>query len=347
MRPDKYESRGIVLAIVACLLATLSFMAASLALTVRLQIRHSSAALDELQAEQLAQGALARVLETISADQPEVDHLGESWALIEQYRPESAGRSMQTWLGRDWMVTVQVVDEAGRIDINAAPVDILAGVKDLDSAVIASILDWVDQDDVPNPDGAEDNFYSQLAQPYPCKNAPFEQVEELLLVKGISAPLFFGSDEQALAEESGNTDGLSFSSPTDPFKGLGQILTVHGTERINVNTAPAQVLLAIPYLQDETVEDILLTRAGPDGQGRTIDDQPFMSMEDLLELPGLTEAEKITLQAVASFSSNSFSVQIHVKRADGTFRRWYRAQLRRDEQAVRILSWQECAITIW
>ena len=103
MRPSEYGPRGIVLAIVACLLATLSFMAASLALTVRLQIRHSSAALNELQAEQLAQGALARVLETISADQPEVDHLGESWALIEQFRPESPGKSLQTWLGRDWM----------------------------------------------------------------------------------------------------------------------------------------------------------------------------------------------------------------------------------------------------
>ena len=168
-----------------------------------------------------------------------------------------------------------------------------------------------------------------------------------MLVKGISALLFFGSDDQSLGEDSEDTESLSFSTAADPFEGLGQILTVHGIERINVNTAPSQVLQAIPYLQNETVEDILLTRGGPDGQERTIDDQPFKSMEDLLALPGLTEAEKITLEAVASLSSNNFSVQIHVERSDKSFRRWYKAQLKRDDQAVRILSWQKCGLPMW
>ena len=75
-----------------------------------------------------------------------------------------------------------------------------------------------------------------------------------------------------------------------------------------------------------------------------MDDQPFKEMDDLLDLPGLTEAEKITLQAVASFSSNNFSVLIYVERSDKTFRRWYKAQLGRDGQAVGILSWQKCAL---
>ena len=347
MRSSDYKPKGIVLAIVACLLATLGFIAASLAISARLQIRRSSASLDKVQAEQLAQGALAVAMQALETDQRDVDYLGEPWALVERFSPESADRSLSTWLGSAWTVKVKVIDEAGKIDINAAPVDVLANLKVFDSAIIASILDWADPDDVPNPDGAEDNFYSQLPKPYPCKNAPFEQVEELLLIKGISAGLFFGTEEQDLAKGSQDMGGLLFKTPLDPFEGLGQILTVHRTQRINANTAPAQVLQAIPYLQSETVEEILRIRSGPDGQERTADDEPFKTMEDLLALPGLTEAEKITLLAVASFSSNNFTVQIYVERSDKAFRRWYKADLARNEQTVKVLSWRECTLPVW
>ncbi|MBM3290953.1 MAG: general secretion pathway protein GspK, partial [Candidatus Hydrogenedentes bacterium] len=83
-----------------------------------------------------------------------------------------------------------------------------------------AILDWIDGDDDPRPNGAETEYYQSLLQPYPCKNAPLNSVEELLLIRGVTPELFFGNiDMQQLP--------------------LTELCTVHGQRsgRINVNTA--------------------------------------------------------------------------------------------------------------
>jgi type II secretory pathway component PulK len=66
----------------------------------------------------------------------------------------------------------------------------------------ASIVDWRDADDEVTSGGAESEYYLLLADPYYCKNAPFETLDELLLVKGATRDLLFMSNngyEYALA----------------------------------------------------------------------------------------------------------------------------------------------------
>ena len=53
------------------------------------------------------------------------------------------------------------------------------------SVVSDSILDWIDPDDLPRVAGAESDYYQGLAVPYYAKNAPIDDLSELLLVKGI------------------------------------------------------------------------------------------------------------------------------------------------------------------
>ncbi|HVA47155.1 MAG TPA: hypothetical protein VNH11_12375 [Pirellulales bacterium] len=55
-----------------------------------------------------------------------------------------------------------------------------------------AILDWLDPDDVPRTYGAERDYYSSYN--YAPKNGPFESVEELLLVKGVTPQLLYGGD---------------------------------------------------------------------------------------------------------------------------------------------------------
>ena len=107
-----------------------------------------------------------------------------------------------------------------------------------------AILDWVDSDDDPRPNGAESDYYQSLATPYPCKNAPFTSVEELLVVRGITPELYFGNiDMQQLP--------------------LSELCTVHGhrSGRVNVNTAQPETLTAIgdalgtPGLADLVLEE--------------------------------------------------------------------------------------------
>ncbi len=57
-----------------------------------------------------------------------------------------------------------------------------------------AILDWIDADDEPREYGAEIDYYSNLTPPYTPQNGPLKTIEELLLVRGITADMLFGRD---------------------------------------------------------------------------------------------------------------------------------------------------------
>jgi hypothetical protein len=57
-----------------------------------------------------------------------------------------------------------------------------------------AIMDWIDEDDEPREYGAEYDYYQGLSSPYKPTNGPFNTVEELLLVRGVSPQLLFGAD---------------------------------------------------------------------------------------------------------------------------------------------------------
>jgi general secretion pathway protein K len=101
-----------------------------------------------------------------------------------------------------------------------------------------AIIDWADVDEQAfNCDmrqltaaasaGMEDNYYALLPKPYRRKNAPYDSLEELHMVRGVSEDFwatFIDPD------------------PTDPKK---RVVTVWGQGAINVNTANAQTLHAV------------------------------------------------------------------------------------------------------
>lgn len=96
-----------------------------------------------------------------------------------------------------------VIDESGKININALMKldssgqiahDVLINLPNMTEEIVNSILDWIDPDDTPRSSGAENDYYSSLSPPYRCKNGPLDTPEELLLVKGVTPPLFLGND---------------------------------------------------------------------------------------------------------------------------------------------------------
>ena len=96
---------------------------------------------------------------------------------------------------------VQLFSEAGRLDINRVSSDILlkilqlCGAAEPDAlAMMDAIRDFVDRDDNHRLNGAENDYYQSLDAPYSCKNMPFENIEELLLVRGITPDIYFGSE---------------------------------------------------------------------------------------------------------------------------------------------------------
>jgi type II secretory pathway component PulK len=143
-----------------------------------------------------------------------------------------------------------VTDESSKINLNALLLldnnkgevgrKILMGLPNMTEDVANAILDWLDADDTPRTSGAENETYSALSPPYRCKNGPFDSLEELLLVRGMTPQLLFGNDK--------NRNGIIDS---DEDAGTGTVdlgwqayLTVYSREvnvdstgkvRININ----------------------------------------------------------------------------------------------------------------
>jgi general secretion pathway protein K len=104
-------------------------------------------------------------------------------------------------------------------------------------AICGAIIDWTDPDQeayVCDPHsgsaqqaGAEDSYYQLLKKPYPRKNAAFDSLEELRLVRGV-----------------GDDFWTTFVDP-DPKRPDKRVMTVWGQGKINVNTANPQTVLAV------------------------------------------------------------------------------------------------------
>ena len=144
-------------------------------------------------------------------------------------------------------------DAESRLNVNTADQDELsriiqraAGV-DLDTAdtIASCIVDWRDPDSASLPRGAEDEYYRSLHNGYVCKNFPFQTIDELCYVKGVTPEIF---------------------SRIQPY------LTVYGSGKININTAYATTLSALG-LSDEVIAKILRFRCGEDGVEATADDR--------------------------------------------------------------------------
>lgn len=147
----------------------------------------------------------------------------------------------------DMSYTVSILDESGKVDINAVSEVILknlllnTGIKDEDAdTIVDSVMDWKDPDDLVRLHGAESDYYMSLPAPYKAKNAPFDAVEELLLVKGMTREILYG---------------------TSGKKGLIDFLTVNSKNAlINVNAAAREVLTAIPGITPEIADGIISFR---------------------------------------------------------------------------------------
>ena len=95
---------------------------------------------------------------------------------------------------------VFISDEGAKININKITnetrtsfVKVLTAYKleELTAEIITdSILDWLDEDELHHVNGAEKQYYDTLPEPYEPKNGPFETIEELTLVRGITPEIF-------------------------------------------------------------------------------------------------------------------------------------------------------------
>jgi general secretion pathway protein K len=150
-------------------------------------------------------------------------------------------------------VRVTVSDEAGRIDIGKAPVEMLAsllrygGAEDSDADIMAKKI--VALRDADRPVRAKDAG---------ARQAPGAKPDEREAVE--SAPPF--TDIRQLAAVPGmRPEWMSAILP---------LITVYGSEAVNPLTAPAAVIRALPYFEEARLASFLDMRSAPLADGERI-----------------------------------------------------------------------------
>jgi len=108
--------------------------------------------------------------------------------------------------------------------------------------LISEIIDWTDDDEETYgfQGGVEDGYYTGLEKPYERKNAPFDSLQELHLVKGVTEDIW-----------------KTFVDP-DPSKPDKRMMTIWSSGKINVNTAPPGVLLMAICLISAQAGDLMV-----------------------------------------------------------------------------------------
>ncbi len=200
-----------------------------------------------------------------------------------------------TDMERKWDINILADPKAPQIDIIRNGLQVV-GVTDVEtiSTVTDSILDWIDPDDDHHVAGAENQYYQGQSPPYYCKNGRIDDLNELLLVKGVTRGIYWGPKAAghplSAFEQHGNNKFEQgtyarkslFRNNEEPAYAVGmeQLFSAMGG-KLNVNTASAQTLAMIPGMDETLANAIVTQRNGLDGQPGTDDDVPLRSPGDL------------------------------------------------------------------
>jgi hypothetical protein len=148
-----------------------------------------------------------------------------------------------------------LVDEAGKVNLNYTVATNFQNLPQMTVNTAAAMFDWQSTNTTPSTDGAKSETYNTLQPPYNCKNAPYETIDELRLVNGLSMDLLYGEDA--------NLNGILDPNENDGMKlppfdnqdgimdaGLFEYVTTWSHESLmGTNGSPRVVVTSLTNLQ--------------------------------------------------------------------------------------------------
>jgi general secretion pathway protein K len=242
------EEHGFALILVLWIAALLAVIAASLVSGGRAETRLARNLVENAKAEALADGGVQRAVLGLLAVDPD-----QGWR----------GRSAPHRLAfGDGEVLVSIADEDGKVDLNAAPLELLIGLlrqlgldADAAEAMAERIIDFRDPDHDPQGQGVEDPQHGAAGRPTGARDRPFAAESELLGVLGMTPEL---------------------------YRRLRPFITVFsGAEGVDPIHAARPVLAAIPGMTDQLIEAYAKASPGEDPLANMGDSvvgiQPYLS----------------------------------------------------------------------
>ena len=167
---------------------------------------------------------------------------------------------------------IHVLSDSGKLNINKVKQDLIKKIlktcgaeETIVNEISDSLLDWRDQDDLHHSDGGEKDYYMEEPGQYLAKNYELENIEELLLLKGMDKTIYYGED---------------------PLPGLKDFFSIRGSDaKLDVNTASPGVFQIVKNISPEDIEQIVQARM----------EKPIQKISDL--------SDKVSVEAFNEFKT--------------------------------------------
>ncbi len=327
--------KGVALIMVLWVMAILSVVALEFSFAMRTEINITKNHKEDLQRYAMAEGGVQRAItELIYKHDTRLQQIRKTLTL-EETSPEQ-----KEWMadGRSYpfpfeqgSCEIRIMSEAGKVNINIVSESLLRKIigqlgleGEAKDVVVDSILDWRDPDDFYRVNGAENDYYLSLKEPYYCKNANLDSIEELLLIRGVTPDLFHGKKGPAESGEE-STDRV----------GLKDLFSIYAPgEQIDINSATPLVMNIVLRIPREVTQQIVKAR----------EEKGFENQQDLLmRVPELAPfIGEIARYLLYRSTLPYYTVESKAKLKDGEFGQGLKAIVKidpREKEGYKIVQW--------
>ena len=195
-----YERGGFVLVAVLVVIMLTSMVAVSLLFRIKAEDTAVAAGAGSEQAWSAAMSGVYEAMRIASAITPEDTDWQDNPALFHQRLVLDDGVDQWQFSIYSYRETEEgsfhfgLQDEASKVNLHAATEAMLTRLPGMTPYLAQGLLDFLDKDDVPHPQGAEQEYYDNLLRPYACLNGPLSTIYELFLVRGFNPSVVYGED---------------------------------------------------------------------------------------------------------------------------------------------------------
>ena len=230
---------GFALLSVLVIIAILTPLVVNQSYKTRVQLTGAGYLADKIKSREIARSGLEAAILALKKDDKDYDSYLDEWGQFVELS------SFSSTFFEEGSFSGIITDEEGKLNVNLiAPeneksdqLTMLFEELQIETDILDGVMDWIDNNSDAELMGAEDYYYKSFENPYNCKDGLMDNIYELRLIKGMTAETFLGKGDA---------------------KGLTEFVSVYGDKKVNINTAPYEVLLSLsaditPALASEVI----------------------------------------------------------------------------------------------
>ncbi len=230
----------------------------------------------------------------LEQDDPKYDSYSDNWAQQMPVELKEASFTIEIVDQERYLNPNILVNSKDEIDEKAFDIfQRLFYYLEIDTQVLYNIIDWIDKNK--ESSGGEEDYID-----FPAKNDKIDTLEELRMIKGITPDIFEGKKEEGKTVISGEMKPA-----------LKDVLSPYSNGKVDINTAPIYVLMALDEDIDETLASSIIDYRK---------ENPFQKVNDLIKVEGMNSDIIYRISKFVDVKSENFLVNIKINFGDREFK---------------------------